>query len=90
MTVSDRSGYQCGMTENHPLRTYRQGQTPPLTKAELARKLGVSKTTINRWENGIRKIEPELLPGIAAETGIPAKELRPDLVESHEKIFGEA
>lgn len=77
-------------TAVHPLRTYRQNQTPPLTKAGLARKLGVSKTTINRWEKGIRKIEPELLPSIAVETGIPAKDLRPDLVETHEKIFGEA
>jgi transcriptional regulator with XRE-family HTH domain len=78
------------MNAVHPLRAYRQSQTPPLTKAELARKLGVSKTTIARWEKGIRKIEPELLIGIAEETGIPAKDLRPDLVEHHEKIFGEA
>lgn len=78
------------MNDVHPLQAYRNSQTPPLTKAELARKLGVSKTTVARWENGIRKIEPDLLPSIATETGIPAKELRPDLVENHEKIFGEA
>jgi transcriptional regulator with XRE-family HTH domain len=74
----------------HPLRIYRQSQTPPLTKADLARKLRVSKTTVARWEKGIRKIEPHLLPGIAERTGIPAKDLRPDLIETHEKIFGEA
>lgn len=90
MTVRDRSGYQLGMSAVHPLRTYRQSQNPPLTKAALARKLRVSKTTIARWENGIRKIEPDKLPSIASETGIPARDLRPDLVETHEKIFGEA
>ena len=61
-----------------------------MTRAALARHLRVSKTTIARWEMGIRKIDEDLVPGIANITGIPAKELRPDAVEKHEAIYGSA
>jgi transcriptional regulator with XRE-family HTH domain len=59
-----------------------------MTRAALARHLSVSKTTIARWELGIRKIDEDLVPSIAAITGIPPKELRPDAVERHEAIYG--
>jgi transcriptional regulator with XRE-family HTH domain len=74
------------MQESHPLETYRKQHS--MTKAALARLLSVSKTTITRWERGIRKIDEDLVPSIASTTGIPAKELRPDAVEKHEAIYG--
>lgn len=78
------------MAEIHPLKTYRKSRVPALSQAELARTLGVSRLTVTRWETGERKIGPSLIPTVAKQTGIPAKELRPDLIEEHEKLFGEA
>lgn len=69
------------MVTKHPLRSFRLEQVPPLKKADLARLLNVSKTTIARWEEGRRKIDPELVPNIAEKTGISAQELRPDLAD---------
>lgn len=69
------------MVTQHPLRAYRKRQQPPLKKAGLARLLEVSKTTIARWEAGIRKIDPDLLANVAEKTGIPERDLRPDLAE---------
>lgn len=74
----------------HPLKTYRTSKTPRQSQAGLAQQLGVSRLTVLRWEKGERKIDRPLLPKVAEKTGIPAKELRPDLIEEHEKIFGEA
>lgn len=47
----------------------------------MARDLSVSKTTITRWEEGKRKIDDTKITHVANITGIPAKELRPDLAE---------
>ena len=60
-----------------------------MSQAELAERLGVARLTVLRWENGDRKIGPSIIPAVTKETGIPAKELRPDLIEEHEKLFGE-
>jgi transcriptional regulator with XRE-family HTH domain len=65
----------------HPLKAYRESQTPRLSQAALAEKLGVIRTTLARWESGARKIDASKLLAVSAETGIPAKELRPDLAE---------
>jgi transcriptional regulator with XRE-family HTH domain len=78
------------MQDIHPLRAYRATQTPKLSQAELAAKLGVARLTVHRWETGERKIGPSLIPNVTEITGIPARELRPDLIEEHEKLFGEA
>ena len=67
------------MQTNHPLKSYREKHS--LTRAALARDLSVSKTTITRWEEGKRKIDQDKVPHVANITGIPAKELRPDLAE---------
>jgi transcriptional regulator with XRE-family HTH domain len=72
----------------HPLKTYRRTLSPKLSQAELASRLGVARLTVVRWESGERKIDPSLIPTVAEKTGIPAKELRPDLLEKHEKLFG--
>ena len=69
------------MQKVHPLTAYRKRQQPPLTKAELAALLRTSRAAITRWESGLRKIDERLLPSIVAQTGIPARELRPDLAE---------
>lgn len=73
----------------HPLKVYRETQTPRLSQAGLASKLGVARLTVLRWETGERKINRPLVSRVAERTGIPAKELRPDLIEEHEKLFGE-
>lgn len=78
------------MQSVHPLRTYRLSRTPKLSQAGLAKKIGVARLTVLRWETGERKIDPSKLSQVTEKTGIPAKELRPDLIEEHEKIFGEA
>lgn len=65
----------------HPLKAYRERQEPPLTQERLAGLLGVSKAAVSRWEAGERKPEETILPTITERTGIPARELRPDLAE---------
>lgn len=50
-----------------------------MTKAALSRLVGVTKTTVDRWENGVRKIDTDILPRVVEVTGIAARELRPDL-----------
>ena len=50
-----------------------------MTKAALSRLVGVTKTTVDRWESGVRKIDTDILPRVVEVTGIPARELRPDL-----------
>lgn len=53
-----------------------------MSKAALARKLDVARTTITRWEKGLQPPDIKLLPKIEQETGIPAKDLRPDLART--------
>lgn len=72
------------MEGDHPLKKYREDQKPPLSQAELARQLGVARPTVNRWENGERQIDVDLVRGVSAKTGIPARDLRPDLAEKIE------
>lgn len=63
----------------HPLRAYRD--THELSRKKLAKTLGVSVPTLFRWEKGERQPDPDKLSDITAKTGIPAKDLRPDLAE---------
>ena len=65
----------------HPLKSFRQNQVPHLSQAELATILGVGRVTVNRWETGLRQVGIQFLPEITRKTGIPARDLRPDLVE---------
>jgi len=69
------------MESLHPLRAYRERQSPPLTQEQLAQQLGTSKASISRWETGERKPEVEQLPEITRKTGIAPGLLRPDLAE---------
>jgi len=68
--------------ETNPLKTYREANQ--LSKADLARLLGVSRSIAHRWETGERKIGPDSLAGVAEKTGISKKMLRPDLAEKLE------
>lgn len=76
-------------TPNHPgllVRAWRLRQEPVVTVAELATRLDMSTGNLSRIETGQQPITDGLLPKIVAETGIPARELRPDLAH----LFGEA
>lgn len=46
-----------------------------LTQQEMAEAIGVSKMTVNAWENGLRAIKPAYLPMISQVTGCPINDL---------------
>lgn len=70
----------------HPVRAFRLSQTPKLPMKKLADRIGTSTANLSRIENGLQPVSEILLPKLLAETGIPAKQLRPDLAE----MFAEA
>lgn len=78
------------MHRDHPLKIYRLSKEPKQSQEALADELGVARLTVLRWETGERKIDENLLPKIEEKTGIPAKDLRPDLVAKLEKLIGAA
>jgi DNA-binding transcriptional regulator YdaS (Cro superfamily) len=63
----------------HPLTQYRLDRD--LTQQALAINFETTRATINRWENGTRKITAEKAIEIEAKTNgrIKRAELRPDL-----------
>lgn len=65
----------------HPLTLYRNSYTPPITRAELAARLGVSPSSVTRWESGERRPDAETMARIATVTGIRPQDLRPDLAQ---------
>lgn len=77
------------MSETHPAKIKEHRARHNLSQGQFADRVGVTRFTVIRWENGARIGEKEL-PAVSKEIGIPAKELRPDLVEKHEEIFGGA
>ncbi len=52
----------------HPLTAFREANSA--TAADLARRLGVSRATIHRWETGERKPSREKLAAIKRELRI--------------------
>lgn len=68
------------------LRTFRDNHDPRLTLRAAGELVGVSKVTWHRWEEGQRKVDPDLVPILSEKTGISPAVLRPDLAET----FGEA
>ena len=65
----------------HPLETYRLQQSPPLSKADLAKELGLSRSYLHRvllWDRFLGKNKTR---EIAGKTGIAPAALRPDLAE---------
>lgn len=67
---------------SHPLAQFRNEKG--LSPADLARLLGVTRPTIHRWESGERQIGRDKLDGVSEKTGIPARNLRPDLAQHFE------
>lgn len=63
------------------LKSFRSSATPKLSQRAAAESVGVARETWARWESGISKIDAELLPTVSEKTGIPKRELRPDLAE---------
>lgn len=63
----------------HPLKAYRDAND--LTQAQFARLVDVPRETVARWECGARKIGRNKLRLVSEKTGIPPRELRPDLAE---------
>lgn len=63
------------MTKISALREFRSDRT----LGEAARLLGVDKTTLLRWEDGIVKIPHDRVLEVERVTGISRHELRPDL-----------
>lgn len=77
------------MVQNHPLKTYRLTQEPRLSQGRLAVLLGVTRTTVARWETRTRNVDKELLPKIREATGIAPADLRPDLADLFKTGSGE-
>lgn len=68
--------------DRQPLKVLTEFRTErKWTPAELARFLGLPRPTVHRWETGERKIGPRKIDFVAEKTGIPKRELRPDLAE---------
>lgn len=82
-------GYISGAMDTHPIKLFRESQVPPMSQDALAEQIGVDRVTVARWESGDRKPDVNLLPKIVEITGIPARDLRPDLAE-RASIFGGA
>lgn len=72
------------------LKAFRAHHEPPLTPSRAASLVPVSRSTWFRWESGARRIDEEKLPRVVEVTGIPAKELRPDLVKILEPEEGKS
>lgn len=89
LTNCDNQSYKGGMNEIHPIRAYRERQEPPLSQGQFADRIGVTRFTVMRWEGG-SPINEGKVAAVSREIGVPAKQLRPDLVEKHEEIFGVA
>jgi transcriptional regulator with XRE-family HTH domain len=66
------------MSNLRPIKAWRKLQN--LSQEAAGKRVGVTRFTWMRWENG-SPIDVELIPTVARETQIPAKELRPDLAE---------
>jgi transcriptional regulator with XRE-family HTH domain len=58
------------MTENHPLRVWREGQTPKVSQEALGERLGVDAMTISRWENGETEPQKRYREKIEEVTGL--------------------
>jgi transcriptional regulator with XRE-family HTH domain len=63
----------------HLIRHYRMAHG--VTLDDLARRIKRSKTALHKMETDKQMIPVDLLPKIAAETGIPPAKLRPDLAK---------
>lgn len=75
-----------GMVALHPIRKYRDERG--ITQEALAKELEVHPFTVSRWETRDRQVDKDLLPKVSKHTGIPAGELRPDLLADLQALVG--
>jgi len=61
----------------HPLTQYRDRHG--LTLETFGQRIGLSKVSVWRIENGQQDLKPRLAKVVSHETGIPLWELRPDI-----------
>lgn len=72
---------QWGM-DQRPLKILTDYRTQrDWTCSDLAKFLGEGRSNVHRWESGSRKIGRTKLDLVAEKTGIPKRDLRPDLAE---------
>lgn len=64
----------------HPVTEFREEHG--ISQDELAKRLGLSRWTINRIEKGERRPSWRSLDKWVSVTGIPRQELRPDIYGS--------
>lgn len=67
------------MSVSEALKKYRADKG--LTQEQAAAEVGVFGVSWSRWETGQRKIGRAVLAVVSEKTGIPPRELRPDLAE---------
>ena len=72
------------MSKQHPLSKYREKHG--ITMVQLAKELGCGQPIISMIEAGTRMPSPVFALQIQKKTGIPFREMRPDLAD----IFGDA
>jgi transcriptional regulator with XRE-family HTH domain len=60
-----------------PLRAHRKAER--ITLEQLAERLGVNKSTVLRWEEGV--VPEKWVIAVSKETGIAPAVLRPDLAK---------
>jgi DNA-binding XRE family transcriptional regulator len=66
------------MRENNLIRAWRERQSPPISQEEAGKRVGVTRFTWMRWESGA-PVEIKRVPDVSRETGIPARDIRPDI-----------
>lgn len=68
----------------HPVRAYREAQSPKLPLKSLAGDVGVTKATLSRVETRKLALSVPLAKKLANRTGIPMAILCPDLAPMFE------
>ena len=69
---------------DHPITTWRKTQSPEITTAELARRVGTSKPNLWRIEYAGQAISSRLLPRLVAQTGLSPNQLFASAFEAAE------
>ncbi len=68
------------MTENKELTPVDKAAAAVGSQTELARRLGLSRQSINRWKSrGHGTIPRKYVSAVSEMTGIPRRELMPDI-----------
>lgn len=63
------------MSDEHPVKEWREKQNPPVSQADLAARMLVKSSTVWRWENRKRIPQPFDLLRLSSITGVAIDEL---------------